>query len=165
MYVKIRELYQNKFIRLGYYPINAVNFLCAAIRYLCPVKRILATVILVAYMAAAIGFSFSVHYCGGSLQGVYLHAGNETGCCDDEETTDDCCEDKVVSAKSNDDHTVQVSDLVLKPVLAAILPRTLRPVYGSGIPVRPATVIALHGPAPPLIQGIPIFLLHRNLRI
>lgn len=122
--------------------------------------------ILVAYTAAAISFSFSVHYCGGSLQGVYLAAGNETGCCDDESEADGCCEDKVVRAKTHDDHTVQVSDLVLKPVFAAILPQVTWSVVKNKVPAFLGSVFrALHGPAPPLIRGVPLFILHRNFRI
>jgi len=129
-------------------------------------KRILATLILVAYTAAAISFSFSVHYCGGSMQGVYLAAGNETGCCDDEAEADGCCEDKVVRAKTNEDHTVQVSDLVLKPVFVAVLPQLVRLPFDVFAPVAFASAVAaLRGPAPPLIRGIPLFILHRNFRI
>ncbi|MBX2905706.1 MAG: hypothetical protein KF744_06690 [Taibaiella sp.] len=129
-------------------------------------KRIIATIVLVAYTAAAISFSFSVHYCGGSLQGVYLTAGHEAGCCDDEEEADGCCEDRVVSAKTNADHNFQTHDFVLKPVVsAAPLPLS----WISHIPLLPRAyaniVSVIHGPAPPLICGVPLFVLHRNFRI
>jgi hypothetical protein len=129
-------------------------------------KRLLATIVLVAYTAAAISFSFSVHYCGGSLQGVYLTAGHETGCCDDEDEAEGCCEDRVVSAKDNADHALLTSDFVLKPIFSAIAPAIgWLPVVFSSKGTFATVVSVLHGPAPPLIRDVPLFILHRNFRI
>lgn len=129
-------------------------------------KRIIATIVLVAYTAAAIGFSFSVHFCGGDVEGIYLTAANESGCCGDDADTDGCCEDKVVAAKSHADHTILSKVLELRQHMVALLPVVVRTSYAATPRLLAGSAgHAAHGPSPPALRGIPLFLLFRVLRI
>jgi hypothetical protein len=142
-------------------------YACVLNPYLCCImKRLIASVVMIAYMAAAIGFSFSFHYCGGTLHSICFTEDTEEGCCGSKEDSDGCCEDKVISAKYKDDHTPSFASVPLVKVTTdVVLPR----IYGY---VHTAVCTYTHpvstynkGPSPPLLRGIPIYLFIRVLRL
>jgi len=116
-------------------------------------------------MAAAIGFSFSFHYCGGSFHGICFTSDTEKGCCGSKEKSNGCCEDKVVSAKYKDDHTPASFAVLLKTVPAIISPQyhygAERPVIAASYPVTNYN----KGPSPPLLKGVPLYILICSFRV
>lgn len=131
-------------------------------------RRFVTSILMIAYMAAAIGFSFSFHYCGGEYHGICFTSDTEKDCCGEmEEGNDGCCEDKVISAKHNSDHAPSLSNVLvntLAPVF--ILPaRYHHHFYSASYNSLRAIRYGRKGPAPPLISGIPLYLFIRLLRI
>lgn len=129
-------------------------------------KRFVTFLLMVLYMAAAVGFSFSLHYCGGEYEGVHFTADVEKNCCGESEHSDDCCQNKVVSAKYKDDHTPSAFKVVLTKTVDAFAPligHTTTPY--RALPPAFATYHYYKGPAPPLLGGIPLYLFIRVLRL
>lgn len=127
-------------------------------------KRLISLLILVTYMASAIGFSFSLHYCGGHFKSVCFTKDTEKDCCGKSEHKTNCCHDKVITAKVKDDHSSSVFSFSPKIFIAdaVIGPRFV------------ANVISTHSAhdrlsftdsSPPKVPGIPVFLKNRVLRI
>ncbi len=137
--------------------------------YLCVMKRFITSIVLVIYMVAAVGVSFSFHYCGGHYQSVQLGGENVKGCCDDvgtESEDTDCCSNKVVKIDCKDAHSAsEYVDIVSFAHDVALLP-TLWNFYNTVSSLVSVTQEhrPIRGPAPPLIT-IPLFILHRVLRL
>lgn len=120
---------------------------------------------MIAYMAGAIGLSFSFHYCGGEFHAICFTEDTEKDCCGTKEKSDGCCEDKVISAKCAESHS---------PVFATFTPKAFfdflpAPVYAN-FNLRPlaeayATPLVQKGHSPPFLDHVPIYLQHRVLRI
>lgn len=128
-------------------------------------KRVLASLLLIAYMANAINFTFSFHYCGGTYHSICFTSDTEADCCGSEEEDDGCCEDKVVSAKFKDNHTpafkTSFSKIVFDPApVVAYYPP-------AGLVI--STVLIDHvlhtGHSPPILGNLPVYLLNRVLRL
>lgn len=121
---------------------------------------------MIAYVAAAISFSFSFHYCGGELEDICFTADTEEGCCGTGEDNRGCCEDKVISAKYKDDHTPSVFDftpvkIISEAVLIHALPHLQSVVYlGTSF-----SSVLNKGPSPPKLIGNKLFLLFSVFRI
>lgn len=126
-------------------------------------KRLLTTLIMLCYMANAIGMSFSMHYCGGSFRQVCFTADTEKNCCGEGEKSG-CCKDHFVKAKFKDDHTPKAFTLALKIPAEAIAKQQFGYTPEPFLIYQEEVHIA-HGPSPPLLQEIPIYILVRNLRI
>lgn len=114
-------------------------------------------------MVNAIGISFSMHYCGGSFRQICFTADTEKNCCGEGEKSG-CCKDHFVKAKFKDNHTPEAFILAFKTICEAIVPQQYTNTHKSFLVYQDETHIA-HGPSPPLLQTIPIYLLVRNLRI
>lgn len=117
-------------------------------------------------MAAAIGFSFSFHYCGGEYHSICFTGDAEKDCCGEmEKGNEGCCEDKIVSAKYKDDHTPSAVTIVISSIISILPPRAGYHIFTSEIFSTSVVPNYNKGPAPPLITGIPLYLLLRVLRI
>ena len=114
-------------------------------------------------MVNAIGMSFSMHYCGGSFRQICFTADTEKNCCGDGEKSG-CCEDHFVKAKIKDNHTVTGFTLAFKTLYDTAIIQQFTYTQEPYIAYQDDANIA-HGPSPPLLQSIPIYLLVRNLRI
>jgi len=130
-------------------------------------RRLLSIVIILTYMAAAIGVSVSFHYCGGEFAGVQLTSVSDRGCCGDDgdDACGNCCRDKIVTASYKDQHTIAepwtpMANYISAIAAPAVWNRYLSQVIHYAIPER-----FTHGPSPPLIRQIPIYLFIRVLRI
>lgn len=68
-------------------------------------KKILAISLLSLYLVSAIGFTISLHYCGGDLASLAIF--NKASCCCDEQKEikkkDDCCKNEYKSFKIKDE--------------------------------------------------------------
>lgn len=128
-------------------------------------KKLVASVLMVAYMAGAISFSFAFHYCGGSFHGVCFTSDTEADCCGVDAMDDDCCNDKIVSAKFKDDHTPSIKAFLSKPVAEAVAPivHCAVPAYIAGPSF--AHRILHTGHSPPILGAVPIYLFVRVLRL
>ncbi len=114
-------------------------------------------------MVNAIGMSFSMHYCGGTFKQVCFTADTEKNCCGEGERSG-CCHNQVVSAKIKDAHSPADLSFSLKSVYESIEVKPYALIIQTAIPEKGTYYIA-HGPSPPLLHKIPIYLLVRNLRI
>jgi hypothetical protein len=127
-------------------------------------KKLIAICLMVTYMASAIGFSYSLHYCGGHFKGVCFTSDTEKGCCGEGNHKKNCCNDKVVSAKFKGSHTPSVKALLSKVFFVqAILVHAELPVNNNvyaGFPVYVSS-----DPSPPFSSPVPIYLLNRVLRV
>ncbi|GAA4461207.1 hypothetical protein GCM10023093_05450 [Nemorincola caseinilytica] len=130
-------------------------------------KRFVTSLLMVLYMAAAVGFSCSFHYCGGEYEGVHFTADVEKNCCGESEDTDGCCHTTVVSAKYKDDHAPSAFKVLLAKDAPALIPAAIRYLRHTGrtFTATAATGHFYKGPAPPLLQGIPLYLFIRVLRL
>jgi hypothetical protein len=119
------------------------------------------------YMASAIGFSFSFHYCGGSFHGICFTADTEEDCCGTKEQSNGCCEDKVVSAKFKDDHSPTFFSIIPKVILDFLPVLRMTFVHVAVQKGIHAVSINNKGPSPPALgsRGIPIYLFIRVLRL
>lgn len=132
-------------------------------------KRIITSIVLAIYMVAAVGVSFSFHYCGGHYQSVQIGTEKVKSCCDDEEVEDDesgCCTNKTVKVSCKESHNVSETfsiDFFAHEV--ALLP-TIWHYYPTIASLVPTSLVRhlIRGPAPP-VSKIPLFLLHRVLRL
>jgi hypothetical protein len=123
---------------------------------------------MIAYMAAAIEFSFSFHYCGGEYHSICFTSDTEKDCCGEMEAGNDgCCEDKVVSAKHSNDHAPSVFNILTNTLSTVFILPNVHHYYFYPIRYKGLRSIKFDrkGPAPPLISGIPLYLLIRVLRI
>ncbi|MBE2289221.1 MAG: hypothetical protein IAE95_06675 [Chitinophagaceae bacterium] len=129
-------------------------------------KRIIASIVMIAYVAAAISFSFSFHYCGGELEDICFTADTEEGCCGSGEESSGCCEDKVVSAKYKDDHTPSVFEFRAFKILSEVVVNHTLPYIPSVAHLFMSGEVVLNkGPSPPKLIGNKLFLLFRVFRI
>lgn len=130
-----------------------------------PMKRFVTSVLMIIYMAGAIGFSFSFHYCGGTYHGICFTEDTEADCCGSEMENDGCCEDKIVSAKFDDNHAPAYCDFVPKvfseAVIASVFFQPDHAIHEIAHPV----FVTNKGPSPPAHQSVPIYLTNRVLRI
>jgi len=128
-------------------------------------KRVLSSLLLIAYMASAINFTFAFHYCGGTYHSICFTSDTEADCCGSEEEDDGCCEDKVVSAKFKDNHTPAFKTSFSKIVFEPFFPATYFVV--TGVLLKSALIdrIPHTGHSPPILREVPIYLLNRVLRL
>jgi hypothetical protein len=129
-------------------------------------KRIIASILMIAYVAAATSFSFSFHYCGGELEDICFTADTEEGCCGTGEESRGCCEDKIVSAKYKDDHTPSVFEFTPIKILSdAALTYALPYVHSVVCLAASGQSVLNKGPSPPKLLGNKLFLLFSVFRI
>lgn len=115
-------------------------------------------------MASAIGFTYSLHYCGGHYKGIFFTSDTEKGCCGKGKHKKNCCNDKVITAKFKSNHAASVK---------AILGKVFFECTAIQYPVITLTHNLADGyrtyissdPSPPILSDIPIYLLNRDLRI
>jgi hypothetical protein len=128
------------------------------------VKKLFTILLMVTYMAGAIGFSYSLHYCGGHFKGVCFTSDTEKGCCGNGKHKKNCCKDKVVSAKCKGSHTPSAKAVLSKVFfIQAILVHAELPVNNNVYAGFPAYVSS--DPSPPFTSSVPIYLLNRVLRV
>ena len=129
-------------------------------------KRIIASIVLIAYVAAATSFSFSFHYCGGELEDICFTADTEEGCCGSGEESRGWCEDKIVSAKYKDDHTPSIFEFAPFKVLSEVALSYALPFIPSVFHLAASGTSVLNkGPSPPKLIGNKLFLLFSVFRI
>ena len=126
-------------------------------------KRLLSLFILVTYMASAIGFSYSLHYCAGKFKQVCFTADTEKNCCGADEV-EGCCTNKVVQVKCKDNHT-PANHTIVPILLSCIIP-----VIHIAFPTAKKTTdvyqtYIAQDTSPPHIFGIPIYLKIRVIRV
>lgn len=127
-------------------------------------KRFLSLIIMITYMASAIGLTFSFHYCGGHYKGFYLTADTEKDCCGKNEHKTRCCHDKVVKAKFKEDHSYSVKTILSKVLFAdAIVFKS--PVFSVQPFPQLRESFVSNDASPPRSRGVPIYLLNRVFRI
>ena len=128
-------------------------------------KRLIALMVLMTYMASAIGFTFSFHYCGGHYKGICFTSDTERGCCGKNEHKTNCCEDKVIKAKFKDDHSSSVKATLGKVAFekAALLHTYLVPLKIQDVGGYPEFVS--NDPSPPHLNNVPIYLMNCVLRV
>lgn len=127
-------------------------------------KKLFAIFLMVTYMAGAIGFSYSLHYCGGHFRHVSFSSDTEKGCCGHGKHKKNCCKDKVVKAKNSDDQSFKVKTTVgkvfffhvYKPTNCELVQRTF---------CECTNFVESSDSSPPFVRSIPIYLQNRVLRI
>lgn len=126
-------------------------------------KKLVTIILMMTYMACAIGFTFSFHYCGGHYKYVCFTADTEEDCCGENEHKTNCCDDKVVSAKVKD-HTAFAKMLLAKVFFVHDLQPSpqysYKVAYHTGYRYYWAS-----NSSPPIVTDVPIYLLNRVLRI
>ena len=126
-------------------------------------KKLTVLFLMMIYMASAIGVTYSLHYCGSKFKQVCFTSDTEKNCCGDHETKG-CCSDKVVSVKCKDNHTPGLQPLLpelfsfIVPVIHFAHPLVKRTAEGYQTFVAADT-------SPPPIQGIPLYLKIRVIRV
>jgi hypothetical protein len=128
-------------------------------------KRIVTSLLMIAYMAGAIGLSFSFHYCGGEFHAICFTEDTEKDCCGTKEKSDGCCEDKVISAKCAESHAPAYATFAPK-VFTEFLPAPVYPGFNLRMQAYDyAAPLVQKGHSPPFLDHVPIYLQHRVLRI
>lgn len=133
--------------------------------YFCLVMKKLTTLfVLVIYMASAVGFTFSLHYCGGKFKEVCFTSDTEKNCCGSKEKSHGCCNDKVISAKFKDNHTGSFKTILTKVFSTASLLAHYN--YPSEKKTREyyLTTVA-KDTSPPFSGDVPIYIKIRVLRV
>jgi hypothetical protein len=128
-------------------------------------KRIIALIVMITYMASAIEFSYALHYCGGHFKRVCFTSNTEKGCCEKNEHKTHCCKDKIVKAKFKDNHSASAKAILGKVAFAKIAilhPHLTLPKFKffSGYPE-----FVSNDPSPPTLSEISIYLMNCVLRI
>lgn len=119
---------------------------------------------MVTYMAGAIGFTFSLHYCGGKFKEVCFTSDTEKDCCGTREKSHNCCEDKFVSAKVKDAHTPAAKAILSNPFYCIVPAPQL--IYSNFVPEEyPSFTCTTYAPSPPVRQNVPIYIMNRVFRI
>ncbi len=116
------------------------------------------------YMASAVGFSFSFHYCGGHYKGICFTSDTEKGCCGKNEHKTNCCEDKVVKAKFKDDHSSSAKAILAKIFSPQAIQQYPALFNHKVIYVAQLTYVA-NDSSPPFTPSTPLYLMNRVLRI
>ena len=127
-------------------------------------KKLITLLVLTTYMASAIGFSFSLHYCGGKFKEVCFTSDTEKNCCGTKEKAGHCCEDKVISAKYKDNHTPSVKAILSHAFLECLVPTYFEFTAANTRDEKFTRYIAKDLP-PPLSSKVPLYLLNRVIRI
>lgn len=127
-------------------------------------KKLVTVFMMFLYMASAMGFSFSLHYCGGHYKQLCFTSDTEEGCCGESEHKSNCCEDKVISAKYKDDHTAYAKIILPKMFFADAAP-VYPSITLSGISYNTHDGYVANDSSPPIVSDVPIYLMNRVLRI
>lgn len=126
-------------------------------------KKLLSVVVLVCYMASAIGVSYALHYCGSHFKEVCFTADTEKDCCGSHEKPG-CCHDDVIKVKIKDSHapTHCLLDFSHWTAITESAFDFNNPAYAPTF----AVLLQLYAcdPSPPP-NGTPAYILYRNLRI
>ena len=127
-------------------------------------NKFLTVVLMITYMAGAIGFTFSFHYCGGHYKGICFTSDTEKGCCKKNEHKTHCCKDKVFKAKFTGDHSSSAKAVIAKAFfLQATMPE---PIAIAEQETREfADTYVANDSSPPFVRGVPLYLMNRVLRI
>ncbi len=128
-------------------------------------KKVIAFFVLLVYMASAIGLTFSFHYCGGHFKKICFTADTEKGCCSKGKHKKNCCEDKVVSAKFKDNHASGAKAAIISKIFFAEAVLFFPQLAQSTVCYNGFRVYTANDPSPPIIPGVPIYLMNRVLRI
>ena len=116
------------------------------------------------YMASAIGFTFSLHYCGGSFKEVCFTSDTEKNCCGTKEKAGGCCSDKVVKIKCKDSHSPAAHSVLpdlnyyISPVTQFVCTVVKRTAKGY-------QTFVFNDTSPPPVRGVPIYLKNRVFRV
>lgn len=126
-------------------------------------KRLAAFIVLVIYMASAIGFTFSLHYCGGAYKQLCFTSDTEKGCCEKSEHKTKCCTDNTVTAKIKDDHS-SVLKIILHKRIADKTLITHSHLFVASLHQGFARQVSFSS-SPPILPDIPIYLMNNVFRI
>ncbi len=131
-------------------------------------KRFLVSILMVLYMAGAMGATVHMHYCMGDLVGASLLHHDEHKCdrCGMVKRTDDngCCKDEHKTFKTTE-HSKTTNDLQLLQFSEAVIPPVTHYTRYSTAPVIADRHTPVRANAPPPWHGCPIYIRVRNLRI
>ena len=127
-------------------------------------KKLIALIVMMTYMASAFGFSYSLHYCGGHFKKVCFTSDTEKGCCGNGKHKKNCCDDKVVTAKFKDNHTTFAKAVLSKVFFEHSAIHC--PFISSGNYVVEGYRTSIsNDPSPPGSSNFPLYLLNRVIRI
>lgn len=126
-------------------------------------KRLIALTLMMTYMASAIGFTFSFHYCGSHFKNICFTSDTEKGCCGKNEHKTNCCKDKTITAKFKDNHVNAAKVFSSKvniehSINNCYLSITRRLIQSSSISISNDT-------SPPYCTNIPIYIKNRTFLI
>lgn len=127
-------------------------------------KRIIAILLMVTYLAGATGFSFSLHYCGDHFKHVNFTSDTEKGCCGKGKHKPNCCKDKTIKASIKGDQSLKTKAVVAKIFFentpSGICYLIKQRVYGNHDVAALAT-----NTSPPFLRTVPVYLQNCLLRI
>jgi hypothetical protein len=127
-------------------------------------KKLITFVLMVTYMASAIGFTYSLHYCGGHYKYVCFTSDTEKGCCGKNEHKTNCCKDVVIKAKFKNNHNPSAKAILSHTNFECIAPTRFEFTVTKARDDKFARYIAKDLP-PPLSSQVPLYLLNRVFRI
>lgn len=128
-------------------------------------KRIIATVLCVLYLASTSGATISFHYCMGKYIGwnVSLATSNKCSNCDmNKKENKGCCNDKHQTLQLTKDHIVADANIIHSYTFNEL--NTAYFTFTQSIPFKNIrTFYSIH--SPPVQAGIPSFILYCVFRI
>lgn len=128
------------------------------------IKKLLTVVLMITYMAGAVGFTFSLHYCGGHYKSTCFTSDTEKGCCGKNEHKTNCCKDKTFKAKFKDNHSSSAKAVVAKVFFTdAIIHQPV--LTAQAISYADCDTYVANDSSPPFVRGVPIYLMNRVFRI
>jgi len=129
-------------------------------------KRIIVTILAIAYLGTSTGAMISMHFCMGKLAN-WSFGNDETKTCGkcgmEKKTNHGCCQDEHKFFKSSSDQKITESAFNEIQLLAAVLPASFVEVKHVVLPC--ITEENPTGHAPPLHHGVSIYVLTCDYRI
>lgn len=131
-------------------------------------KKFAVTILALVYLSTSIGVTMHMHYCMGKIANWGL-GNKESETCSNcgmeksEQKDSGCCKDKYTFLKINTDQKVTVSSFQMIQMMTEALPVSFTEIPSYGFPAVSEENPISH--APPLKQGIPIYILNCIYRI
>ncbi len=117
------------------------------------------------YLIPVIGFSYTLHYCGGEVSSVLFYTSTSDKCiCGSNKMKISCCEDKTVSIKIEDEQVNTQNNIITFPNLLDIdvdLPQSFNLEYYH----FPVLILEDYFHHPPDILKQPLYILNQVFRI
>lgn len=131
-------------------------------------KNGIAILVLISYMLCALGFSFSMHYCGGDFKYLTIQDdGHEVKCCKGQkEMPEGCCKSNKITFKKSDDQPQNYLTVAVKEIeKEGSLQINTDYKYSAASIILSENPVVHFKPPPDRTASLPLYILHSVYRI